>query len=171
MIITTCSGLWNIIWLVNDSNGLIRNATFKMSSLNNPNPNTKSCIDSSLPSKIIFNNVFKNCLTKTWPWKWETEISALTISHTLLRTLFSRPPHAKKKKMHSHHFQFLQGITVVLTTRKDNGCAKCWRVNKVHYGLCQNGEWQPYNEWGRHPTSLLYIIIRAKVVLYDLKNT
>ena len=102
------------------------------------------------------------------------EISALTISHTLLRTLFSRPPpppHAKKKKMHSHHFQFLQGITVVLTTRKDNGCAKCWRVNKVHYGLCQNGEWQPYNEWGRHPTSLLYIIIRAKVVLYDLKNT
>ena len=60
---------------------------------------------------------------------------------------------------------------VVLRTRKDNGCAKCCRVNKVHYGLCQNGEWQPYNEWGRHPTSLLYIIIRAKVVLYDLKNT
>ena len=69
------------------------------------------------------------------------EFSALTISHTPLRTLFTPPPPPCKKKMHNHHFQFLQGITVnALTTRKDNGCAKCWRVNKVHYDLCKNGE-------------------------------
>ena len=41
----------------------------------------------------------------------------------------------------------------------------------MHYGLCENGEWETYNEQGRHPTSLLYVIIKAKVVLYDLKNT
>ena len=66
------------------------------------------------------------------------EFSVLTISHTPLRTLFTPPPlPATKKYIHNHDFQFLLGITGhALTTRKDNGCAKCWRVNKVHYGLC-----------------------------------
>ena len=52
---------------------------------------------------------------------------------------------------HTHHnapsftlrnlcFQFLLGITVVLIEIQDNGYAKFWGVNKVHYGLCENDE-------------------------------
>ena len=40
-----------------------------------------------------------------------------------------------------HCFQFLQGITVVPREIENNGCAKFWGINKVHYGLCENGEW------------------------------
>ena len=44
------------------------------------------------------------------------------------------------KILHSHCFQFLQGITVVPREIEDNGYVKFWGVNKVHYGLCENGE-------------------------------
>ena len=37
-------------------------------------------------------------------------------------------------------FQFLLGITVVPREIADNGYEKFWEVNKVHYGLCENGE-------------------------------
>ena len=52
------------------------------------------------------------------------------------------PPTPKKKKLHNHCFQFLLGITVIPREIKDN--VKFWGVNKVHYGLCDNGE---LNEW------------------------
>ena len=42
--------------------------------------------------------------------------------------------------MHNHCFQFLLGITVVPGEIQDNGYAKFGGVNKVHYGLCENGE-------------------------------
>ena len=32
-----------------------------------------------------------------------------------------------------------QGITVVPREIQDKGYAKFWGVNKVHYGLCENG--------------------------------
>ena len=43
-------------------------------------------------------------------------------------------------------FQFFLGITVVPREIEDNGYAKLegWGgegVNKVHYGICENGEW------------------------------
>ena len=49
------------------------------------------------------------------------------------------------KILHSHCFQFFLGITVILREIKDNGYAKFGGgggggVNKVHYGLCENGE-------------------------------
>ena len=44
------------------------------------------------------------------------------------------------KFLYDHCFQFVLGITVVPREIKDNGNAKFWGVNKVHYGLCENGE-------------------------------
>ena len=38
-------------------------------------------------------------------------------------------------------FQILQGITVVPREIENNGYEKFWGVNKVHYGLCENGEY------------------------------
>ena len=37
-------------------------------------------------------------------------------------------------------FQFLLGITVLPREIQDNGYQKFGEVNKVHYGLCENGE-------------------------------
>ena len=44
--------------------------------------------------------------------------------------------------LHNHCFQFLPGITVVPREIEDNGYAKFWVVNTLHYGLCENGELQ-----------------------------
>ena len=49
------------------------------------------------------------------------------------------------KILQNHCFQFLLGITVVPKEIQDNGYAKFWGVNKVHYGLCENGEWSIYD--------------------------
>ena len=43
--------------------------------------------------------------------------------------------------LHNQCFQILQGITVVPREIENNGYAKFWGVNKVHYGLCENGEY------------------------------
>ena len=48
-------------------------------------------------------------------------------------------PLPPKKILHDHCFQFLLGITVIPREIIDNGYA-IWGVNKVHYGLCENGE-------------------------------
>ena len=59
----------------------------------------------------------------------------------------SRPPPPQKKQtnkqtnnLHNHCFQFLLGITVVPREIEDNGYAKLWGKNTVHYGLCENGQ-------------------------------
>ena len=44
------------------------------------------------------------------------------------------------KILHNHCFHFLLGVTVVPRGIQDNGYAKFWGVNKVHYGLCENVE-------------------------------
>ena len=49
-------------------------------------------------------------------------------------------PFFSLKILHNHCFQFLMGITVVAKEIEDNGYAKFWGLNKVHYGLCENGE-------------------------------
>ena len=49
-------------------------------------------------------------------------------------------PFFSPKILHNHCFQFLLGITVVAKEIEDNGYAKFWGLNKVHYGLCENGE-------------------------------
>ena len=41
------------------------------------------------------------------------------------------------KILHNYCFQFLLGITVIPREIQDNGYAKFWCVNKVHYGLCE----------------------------------
>ena len=50
------------------------------------------------------------------------------------------PPPRNQKKIHNHCFQFLLGITVVPREIEDNAYAKVLKVNKVHYGLGQNGQ-------------------------------
>ena len=42
--------------------------------------------------------------------------------------------------MHGHSSRFLLGNTVVPREIQDNVYAKFWGVNRVHYGLCENGE-------------------------------
>ena len=50
------------------------------------------------------------------------------------------PPPPKKNNLHNDSLQFLLGITVVPREIEDNGYAKLWGKNKVHYGLCENGQ-------------------------------
>ena len=49
-------------------------------------------------------------------------------------------PCLPSKILHNYCFQYLLGITVVPRKIKDSGYAKFWGVNKVHFGLCENGE-------------------------------
>ena len=46
----------------------------------------------------------------------------------------------RPKNLRNHCFQFLLSITVVPREIEDNGYAKFWVLNKIHYGLCENGE-------------------------------
>ena len=47
----------------------------------------------------------------------------------------------KKKKIDSNHcFQFLLRIKVIPGEIEDSGYAQFFGINKVHYGLCENGE-------------------------------
>ena len=56
--------------------------------------------------------------------------------------------------LHNHCFQFLLGIIVVPREIYDNGYVKIFGLNKVHYGLYENGELEKqsldrvYMEWG-----------------------
>ena len=50
--------------------------------------------------------------------------------------------------LHNHCFQFLLGITVVPRETQDNGYVKFCRVNKVHYGMCECGEYIVNNFFG-----------------------
>ena len=65
---------------------------------------------------------------------WDSSIYHFHIDHNAL----CLPP----KILHKHCFQFLLGITVVPREIEDNGYAKFWEVNKVHYGLCKIGEYR-----------------------------
>ena len=49
-------------------------------------------------------------------------------------------PCLRPKLLRNHCFQFLLSITVVQRENEDNGYAKFGGLNKVHYGLCENGE-------------------------------
>ena len=42
--------------------------------------------------------------------------------------------------LYNHCYQFLLGITAVLREIEDDGYAKFWGTNKVHYGLWENSE-------------------------------
>ena len=64
---------------------------------------------------------------------WDSSIYHFHIDHNAL----CLPP----KILHNHCCQFLLGITVVPREIEDNGYAKFWEVNKVHYGLCKIGEY------------------------------
>ena len=52
--------------------------------------------------------------------------------------LVTPPPPAKI--VHNRSFQFPLGIRIVPREIERNGPAKLWGVNKVHYGLSENGE-------------------------------
>ena len=80
-------------------------------------------------------------------WQLSKKAICWPVSHDCIAgswTLFTTPPPPSKKKLHYHCFQFLLGITVIPSKIEDNGYVKFWGVNKVHYGLCDNGE---LNEW------------------------
>ena len=80
-------------------------------------------------------------------WQLSKKAICWPVSHDCIAgswTLFTPPPPPKKRKLHNHCFQFLLGITVIPSEIEDNGYVKFWGVNKVHHGLCDNGE---LNEW------------------------
>ena len=85
---------------------------------------------------------------------WKSHIHHFHLDHNA--------PHLLLNILHSHCFQFPLGITVVPREIEDNGYAKFWRVNKVHYGLCENGElvtavWR--SEWKK-----IVLVIDARLV-------
>ena len=83
-------------------------------------------------------------------WQLSKKAICWPVSHDCIAgswTLFTTPPPPSKEKLHNHCFQFLLGITVIPSKIEDNGYVKFGGgggVNKVHYGLCDNGE---LNEW------------------------
>ena len=77
-----------------------------------------------------------------------TMITKITMTITTINL-----PH---KILDNHCFQFLLGITVVLREIEDNGHAFFFLgwgggINKVHYGLCENGKWPQRQEWPQSP--------------------
>ena len=54
------------------------------------------------------------------------------------------PPPSPTQYLYNRYFQFLLGITVVPREIQDTGYAKFWGLSKLHYGLCENGEWSQY---------------------------
>ena len=67
----------------------------------------------------------------------------------LTKKPFSHAPFFTPKILHNHCFQFFLGNTVVIREVEDNGhiIFLFWGgrgggkgVNKVHYGICENGE-------------------------------
>ena len=73
-------------------------------------------------------SVNRNSLHSDFPLTIFTQ----TIMHLVL-------PHPAKI-VHNHYFQFPLGIRIVLREIEGNSYAKLWGVNKVHFGLCENGE-------------------------------
>ena len=67
------------------------------------------------------------------------------------------PPPPPTKKLHNRYFQFLLGITVGPREIEGNGYAKFSGANRVHYGLCENGELREEN------------LIKYKNVLFSYK--
>ena len=82
---------------------------------------------------------------------WETLELGCPSNSLILRKLYiscnhyfhidHNAPCLPPKILHNHCFQILQGITVVPREIENNGYEKFWGVNKVHYGLCENGEY------------------------------
>ena len=64
---------------------------------------------------------------------WDTSIHHFHIDHNA--------PCLPPRLLHNHCFQFPLVITVVPREIEDNDYAKFWEVNKVHYGLCEIGEY------------------------------
>ena len=94
------------------------------------------------------NPVFSN-LTKISAAEYVQNSAASLLTDTKnIFTIFTEtimhivppPPLPNQKKIHNHCFQFLLGITVVPREIEDNGYAKVLKVNKVHYGLGENGQ-------------------------------
>ena len=79
-------------------------------------------------------------------WQLSKKAICWPVSHDCIAgswTLFTTPP-PPKKKLRNDCFQFLLGITVIPREIEDNGYVEFWGVNKVPYGLFDNGE---LNEW------------------------
>ena len=82
---------------------------------------------------------------------WETLELGCPSNSLILRTLYiscnhyfhidHNAPCFPLRSLHNHCLQTLQGIKVVPREIENNGYAKFLGANKVHYGLCENGEY------------------------------
>ena len=66
-------------------------------------------------------------------------MASKTVTRPIINLSNHNAPCLRPKILHNHCFQFLLGITAVLREIEHYGYAKFWGVNKVHYGLCENG--------------------------------
>ena len=69
-------------------------------------------------------------------------MASKTVTRPIINLSNHNAPCLRPKILHNHCFQFLLGITVVLREIEHYGYEKFWGVNKVHYGLCDNGEFR-----------------------------
>ena len=87
-------------------------------------------------------SLFSGC-----PVKWFSTACILIYYLSVRPVIYIHPFHIGNnasclppKILQNHSFQFLLGITVVQIENEDKDYAKLWRVSKVRYGLCENGE-------------------------------
>ena len=83
------------------------------------------------------------CITKGFTFIWKEFLGIVrTLSQHDVFSIFTQTiMHPTPRNiLHNHCFQFLLGITVVPLEIQDDDYAKFWGVNRVHYGLCENGE-------------------------------
>ena len=123
---------------------------------------------------IAVNILFLSCSTNFFfSFKFliirnNTEIMNIWKSYIPHFHLDHNAPHLFRQILHSHCFQFFLGITVI--PREDNGYKNFWRVNKVHYGLCENSElvtavWR--TKWKK--IVLITFIYTAQIQLYSFQ--
>ena len=74
--------------------------------------------------------------------KWSLEPVSIVLNTSVTIFTVTNAPCLPPIILHNHCFQFPLGITVIPRETEDNGYAKFWGINRVHYGLGENGQYQ-----------------------------
>ena len=90
-------------------------------------------------------NFTENSTPEEFAYTWQSKLVGIIAIKTEKSRIHyfhidHNAPFLPPKILYIRCFQFPLGITVVPREIQDDRYAKLWGVNKVHYGLCANGE-------------------------------